>query len=147
MLFVIDNQLIANALVSHFTQSFHFLFFFVFSVILSCILSLLSLIIRNLFNYQTIYSGSGLSFGDTNKRTPYECGFEPFDDARNIFYIKFYLVGILFLIFDLEVAFLFPWVVCLSKISFFGFWTMVFFLFILIIGFVYEWKTGGLEWD
>ena len=141
------NQLIENLVVSHFTQSFHFLFFFIFSIILSFILSILSLVLRNLFNYQVVYSGSGLSFGDTNKRTPYECGFEPFDDARNIFYIKFYLVGILFLIFDLEVAFLFPWVVCLPKLSFFGFWTMIFFLFILIIGFVYEWKTGGLEWD
>lgn len=128
-------------------QKFNFILFVSFSIILSFFLSILSIVIRNVFNPISIVSGSGLSLGDTNKRTPYECGFEPFEDARNIFYIKFYLVGILFLIFDLEVAFLFPWVLSLVKIGYFGFWSMFFFLFILIIGFVYEWKMGGLEWE
>lgn len=128
-------------------QKFHFIIFVCFSVFLSFILSFLSILIRNIFNLNTIVSGSGLTLGDTNKRTPYECGFEPFEDARNVFYIKFYLVGILFLIFDLEVAFLFPWALSLVKISYIGFWSMFFFLFILIIGFYYEWKMGGLEWE
>lgn len=84
---------------------------------------------------------------DTEKLSPYECGFEPFDDARMKFNICFYLVSILFIIFDLEVAFLFPWVVVFRKIGHFGFFSMMFFLAILIIGFIYEWKTGALEWD
>jgi NADH-quinone oxidoreductase subunit A len=84
---------------------------------------------------------------DTEKLSPYECGFEPFDDARGRFDVRFYLVAILFIIFDLEVAFLFPWAVSLGNIGMFGFWSMMFFLAILTIGFIYEWKKGALEWE
>ncbi len=84
---------------------------------------------------------------DSEKASPYECGFEAFDDARSKFDVRFYLVAILFIIFDLEVAFLFPWAVALGDIGLFGFWSMVVFLFILTIGFVYEWKKGALEWE
>ncbi len=84
---------------------------------------------------------------DLEKISPYECGFEPFDDARRRFDVRFYLVAILFIIFDLEVAFLFPWAVSLGKIGMFGFWSMVIFLAVLTIGFIYEWKKGALEWE
>ena len=84
---------------------------------------------------------------DSEKVSAYECGFEAFDDARGRFDVRFYLVAILFIIFDLEVAFLFPWAIALSEIGVFGFWSMVIFLGILTIGFVYEWKKGGLEWE
>ena len=84
---------------------------------------------------------------DSEKVSAYECGFEPFDDARSKFDVRFYLVAILFIIFDLEVAFLFPWAVSLSDIGMFGFWSMMIFLGVLTVGFVYEWKKGALEWD
>lgn len=84
---------------------------------------------------------------DTEKVSAYECGFNPFDDARITFDIRFYLVAILFLIFDLEISFLFPWAIVLNQISSFGYWIMMLFLFILTIGFVYEWKKGALEWE
>ncbi len=84
---------------------------------------------------------------DSEKDSAYECGFEAFDDARGRFDVRFYLVAILFIIFDLEVAFLFPWAVALSEIGVFGFWSMVIFLGIWTIGFIYEWKKGGLEWE
>jgi NADH-quinone oxidoreductase subunit A len=84
---------------------------------------------------------------DSEKVSAYECGFEAFDDARGRFDVRFYLVAILFIIFDLEVAFLFPWAIALSEIGVFGFWSMVIFLGILTIGFIYEWKKGGLEWE
>ena len=84
---------------------------------------------------------------DPEKLSPYECGFEPFDDARSKFDIRFYLVAILFIIFDLEVAFLFPWAIVFGDIGLFGFFSMMFFLTILTIGFIYEWKKGALEWD
>ncbi len=84
---------------------------------------------------------------DSEKDSAYECGFEAFDDARGRFDVRFYLVAILFIIFDLEVAFLFPWAVALTEIGVFGFWSMVIFLGILTIGFIYEWKKGGLEWE
>ncbi|MDG2032396.1 MAG: NADH-quinone oxidoreductase subunit A [Rhodospirillales bacterium] len=84
---------------------------------------------------------------DSEKLSAYECGFEPFEDARIKFDVRFYLVAILFIIFDLEVAFLFPWAVSLGDIGIFGFWSMVVFLGILTIGFVYEWKKGALEWE
>ena len=84
---------------------------------------------------------------DPEKISAYECGFDPFDDARGKFDIRFYLVAILFIIFDLEVSFLFHWSLTLGQISFFGFWTMIFFLLILTLGFVYEWKKGALEWE
>ena len=84
---------------------------------------------------------------DTAKLSPYECGFDAFDDARSKFDVRFYLVSILFIIFDLEVAFLFPWAVTLGKIGLFGFWSMVVFLGVLTVGFIYEWKKGALEWE
>jgi NADH-quinone oxidoreductase subunit A len=84
---------------------------------------------------------------DPEKLSAYECGFNSFDDARMKFDIRFYLVSILFIIFDLEVAFLFPWAVSFGKIGMLGFWSMMIFLAVLTIGFVYEWKKGALEWD
>ena len=84
---------------------------------------------------------------DTEKLSAYECGFEAFDDARSKFDVKFYLVSILFIIFDLEIAFLFPWAVSLSNIGALGFYSMMFFLFILTVGFIYEWKNGALDWE
>jgi NADH-quinone oxidoreductase subunit A len=84
---------------------------------------------------------------DSEKLSPYECGFEPFADARARFDVRFYLVAILFIIFDLEVAFLFPWAATLGRIGMFGFWSMIVFLAVLTIGFVYEWRKGALEWE
>ncbi len=84
---------------------------------------------------------------DREKLSPYECGFEPFEDARRQFDVRFYLVALLFIIFDLEVAFLFPWAISLSETGVFGFWSMMIFLGILTIGFIYEWKKGALEWE
>ena len=84
---------------------------------------------------------------DSEKLSPYECGFEPFEDARIRFDVRYYLVAILFIIFDLEVAFLFPWAVSLGDIGMFGFWSMVVFLGVLTIGFIYEWRKGALEWE
>jgi NADH-quinone oxidoreductase subunit A len=84
---------------------------------------------------------------DSEKLSPYECGFAPFEDARSRFDVRFYLVAILFIIFDLEVAFLFPWAVSLGNIGLLGFWSMMIFLAVLTIGFVYEWKKGALEWE
>lgn len=84
----------------------------------------------------------------TEKISAYECGFNPFDDARGTFDVRFYLVSILFIIFDLEITFLFPWALCLTQMeNFFGFWSMMFFLIILTVGFIYEWKKGALEWE
>jgi NADH-quinone oxidoreductase subunit A len=89
----------------------------------------------------------GRQHPDAEKNSAYECGFEPFDDARPKFDVRFYLVAILFIIFDLEVAFLFPWAVSLSTIGVFGFWSMIVFLSILAVGFAYEWKKGALDWE
>tara|TARA_Y100001954_G_scaffold50198_1_gene53026 strand:+ start:37 stop:405 length:369 start_codon:yes stop_codon:yes gene_type:complete len=84
---------------------------------------------------------------DPEKLSAYECGFEPFNDSRMEFDIRFYLVAILFIIFDLEIAFLFPWAITLGNIGIFGFFSMMLFLFILTIGFIYEWKKGALDWE
>ena len=84
---------------------------------------------------------------DSEKLSPYECGFEPFEDSRGKFDVRFYLVAILFIIFDLEVAFLFPWAVAFGDVGLFGFWSMVLFLAVLTIGFIYEWRKGALEWE
>ncbi len=84
---------------------------------------------------------------DPEKVSAYECGFEAFDDARMKFDIRFYLVSLLFIIFDLEVAFLFPWAVAFKEVGLAGFWAMMVFLAVLTIGFVYEWRKGALEWD
>ena len=93
-------------------------------------------------SYVLAYQG-----GDTEKLTAYECGFDPFEDARNQFDVRFYLVAILFIIFDLEASFLFPWAVSLGKVGAMGFWTMFDFLFELCVGFIYAWKVGALEWQ
>jgi NADH-quinone oxidoreductase subunit A len=87
------------------------------------------------------------SHPDGEKLSAYECGFNAFDDARMKFDVRFYLVAILFIIFDLEVSFLFPWAVAFRKVGTFGFWSMMVFLAVLTIGFIYEWKKGALEWD
>ena len=84
---------------------------------------------------------------DPEKVSTYECGFNAFDDARMKFDVKFYLVSILFILFDLEIAFLFPWVLALDDIGPFGYWSMMSFLGILLVGFIYEWKKGALEWN
>jgi len=84
---------------------------------------------------------------DPEKLSAYECGFEAFDDSRMEFDVRFYLVAILFIIFDLEIAFLFPWAISLGNIGSLGFWSMMIFLLVLTIGFIYEWKKGALDWD
>ena len=84
---------------------------------------------------------------DSEKLSPYECGFEAFEDSRMKFDVRYYLVAILFIIFDLEIAFLFPWAVVLDQIGLFGFVAMMIFLAILVVGFIYEWKKGALEWE
>lgn len=95
----------------------------------------------------------GLSFvvgkqkPDANKNSAYECGFDAFDDARSRFDVRFYLVAILFIIFDLEIAFLFPWAISLGEIGLFGFWSMMVFLGVLTVGFIYEWNKGALDWE
>ena len=90
---------------------------------------------------------AGFHKPDAAKNSPYECGFEAFEDARMKFDVRYYLVAILFILFDLEIAFLFPWAVALKEIGPVGFWSMMVFLAILVVGFVYEWKKGALDWE
>jgi NADH-quinone oxidoreductase subunit A len=114
---------------------------------------LLFIIVGALAGLGPILIGSGMSrlLGvhrpDSEKLSPYECGFEAFEDARMKFDVRYYLVAILFILFDLEIAFLFPWAIVLREIGMFGFLAMVVFLAILVVGFIYEWKKGALEWD
>jgi len=89
----------------------------------------------------------GVHRPDAEKLSPYECGFEAFEDARMKFDVRYYLIAILFILFDLEIAFLFPWAVVLQEIGFFGFAAMALFLAILVVGFIYEWMKGALEWE
>ena len=89
----------------------------------------------------------GFNRPDPEKLSPYECGFEAFEDARMKFDVRYYLVAILFILFDLEIAFLFPWAVTLKELGAFGFWSMMVFLAVLVVGFIYEWKKGALEWE
>ena len=89
----------------------------------------------------------GFQRPDRAKNSPYECGFEAFEDARMKFDVRYYLVAILFILFDLEIAFLFPWAVALKEIGAAGFWAMMIFLTILVVGFLYEWKKGALDWE
>ena len=113
----------------------------------------LSVLIFFIFGLGLSFIILGLSYmlgtqnADVEKTSSYECGFSPFDDARSTFDVRFYLVAILFIIFDLEVAFLFPWAVSLSDVTLYGFWTMFIFLVILTVGFVYEWRKGALDWE
>ena len=92
-------------------------------------------------------SAAGFNKPNAAKNSPYECGFEAFEDARMKFDVRYYLVAILFILFDLEIAFLFPWAVSLKEIGAAGFWSMMVFLAILVVGFVYEWKKGALDWE
>jgi NADH-quinone oxidoreductase subunit A len=98
-----------------------------------------------------VLMGLGFLFGpskpDVEKQSTYECGFEPFEDSRIKFDVRYYLVAILFIVFDLEIAFLFPWAVSLNKIGVVGIVAVGIFLLILVVGFIYEWKKGALEWD
>jgi NADH:ubiquinone oxidoreductase subunit 3 (subunit A) len=107
-------------------------------LVISTVLSVLILSLSFVFSTQK---------ADPEKVSAYECGFDPFDDARARFDIRFYLVAILFIIFDLEIIFLIPWAISLSKIGLAGFYSMMVFLSVLIIGFIYEWKKGALEWE
>ena len=114
---------------------------------------LIKLFVLFIFSFFLAFLIIGLSYSfgiaspDVEKLSAYECGFDPYEDARNVFDVRFYLVAILFIIFDLEVSFLFPWCVVISNLPLFAFWSMFVFLFILTIGFVYEWKKGALEWE
>ena len=119
------------------TMSAEFLSIFIlllFSIILSTVISGASYIV-------------GVKQPDSEKVSVYECGFDPFESSRIPFSVRFFLVGILFMIFDLEISFLFPWCVVYNQIGLFGFWTMYFFLVILTVGLIYEWIKGGLEWE
>lgn len=109
------------------------------------ILLIISTILSSLIFFLSYFVASQKP--DNEKLSAYECGFDPFDDARGKFDIRFYLVAILFIIFDLEVSFLFPWALILNKITIFGFLTMAIFLVILTVGFIYEWRKGALEWE
>ena len=114
---------------------------------------LMFLVVGAAFGVAPVLMGSGISrlLGvhrpDSEKLSPYECGFEAFEDARMKFDVRYYLVAILFILFDLEIAFLFPWAIVLRELGMFGFLSMLVFLAILVVGFVYEWKKGALEWD
>ena len=108
--------------------------FIVFAVALSGVIPLASYVL-------------GIKKGDAEKVSVYECGFDPFGDSRQKFEIRFFLVAILFIIFDLEISFLFPWSVVIDSMNIIGYWSMYIFLFILTVGLVYEWNKGGLEWE
>ena len=111
-----------------------FIIFIVFSIILSAVIPAASFLL-------------GIKKLDHQKASVFECGFDPFGDSRQKFEIRFFLVAILFIIFDLEIAFLFPWAISLGNIGILGFSSMMIFLFILTIGFIYEWKKGALDWE
>ncbi len=113
------------------------LYFIIISAIISGALVLASLVLTNISS----------SIEDSEKVTIYECGFDPFGDSRQKFEVRFFLVGILFIIFDLEISFIFPWAISLYNIPVVGFWSLYLFLIILTIGFIYEWLKGGLEWE
>ena len=113
---------------------FSILLFLLFSIVLSTIIFFLSFFLSS-------------KLDDAEKLTAYECGFNPFSDSRSEFDVKFYIVAILFIIFDLEISFLFPFSVCLDTISNVGSYFMLIFLFLLTVGFFYEWKKGALDWD
>jgi NADH-quinone oxidoreductase subunit A len=114
---------------------------------------LLFILVGVAFGVAPVVAGSvvsrltGVHRPDPEKLSPYECGFEAFEDARMKFDVRYYLVAILFILFDLEIAFLFPWAVVLQEIGLFGFLAMMVFLGILVVGFIYEWKKGALEWE
>lgn len=120
---------------SFFLQEYFFVFIFlIFSIFLSFIIFGLSYTLA-------------INKPDTEKLSPYECGFDPYEDARQAFDVRFYLVSILFIVFDLEAMYLFPWVVSLNQTGLIGFWTMIDFIIELGVGLVYAWKIGSLEWE
>lgn len=114
------------------------LLFLIIFIILSLIISIIVFFLSYFLIGQTY---------DFEKLSAYECGFQPFEDARTKFNVKYYLVAILFIIFDLEVSYLFPWAIYLNNINLYSFWWMFIFLFILTIGFIYEWLKGALDWN
>ena len=118
----------------HFTEFFPIFILLIVALVLALVIFGLSYLVAN-------------HMGDAEKLSAYECGFNAFDDSRMKFDVRFYLVAILFIIFDLEVAFLFPWAISLKEVGIFGFWSMMVFLGVLTIGFIYEWRKGALEWD
>ena len=120
------------------TNYFPVLLFIIVGLGLGIVLTVVGKVLTNLL---------GLDRPDASKGSPYECGFEAFEDARMKFDVRYYLVAILFILFDLEIAFLFPWAVVLPDIGMEGFVAMMVFLLILVVGFAYEWKKGALEWD
>ena len=117
-----------------FNEYYVILIFFIFASLLSTLIFL--------FSYLLVFQKA-----DQEKLSAYECGFNPFEDARLTFDIRFYLVAILFLIFDLEISFLFPWLISLKNLNLFGFWVMIVFLILLTVGFIYEWLKKALEWE
>ena len=117
---------------------FAILIFILFGIFLACLIPVLSKVVSRI---------TDVDKPDAEKNSPYECGFNPFEDARMRFDVKYYLVAILFIVFDLEVAFLFPWAVVSHHLKAYGFYAMGIFLLLLIVGFVYEWKKGALEWE
>jgi NADH-quinone oxidoreductase subunit A len=117
----------------YYTTYANLLWFICICFILACIFFIISYIVSP-------------KYVNTEKLSAYECGFEPFDEARKTFDVHFYIVAILFIIFDLEVVFLFPWVYSIGSLGILGFWTMIIFLVILTIGFIYEWGRGALSW-
>ncbi|MCP5144310.1 MAG: NADH-quinone oxidoreductase subunit A [Gammaproteobacteria bacterium] len=114
------------------------LIFLVIAVVFGCVLLTVGFSVSHLL---------GNTKDDAEKLSPYECGFEAFEDARMKFDVRYYLVAILFIIFDLEIAFLFPWALVLDQIGWVGFWAMMLFLLVLVVGFIYEWRKGALEWE
>ncbi len=110
---------------------------------------LLFIVVATLVGVALLVAGSviGPDRPDAAKLSPYECGFEAFEDARMKFDVRYYLVAILFILFDLEIAFLFPWAMANEQVGLLGFWTAIVFLTILVVGFIYEWKKGALDWE
>lgn len=136
----VENSMLLYKVKPYFTTSCYYseYFFILIFTVISFVIVLVLLVIS--------YSVSSKNITD-EKASAYECGFEPFDESRKTFDIQFYIVGVLFLIFDLEIAFLFPWALSLSYIGLFGFWVMCIFILFLTIGFVYEWQRGALDWS
>ena len=119
---------------NYYLEYFNILILLIIGIVLGLILILLSVIFAT-------------DKGDIEKLSAFECGFEPFDETKGKFEIHFYLVGILFIIFDLEIALLFPWAVSVNSLGYFGFFSVIIFLAILTVGFIYEWKKGALDWN
>ena len=119
---------------NYYLEYFNILILLIIGIVLGLILILLSVIFAT-------------DKGDVEKLSAFECGFEPFDETKGKFEIHFYLVGILFIIFDLEIALLFPWAVSVNSLGYFGFFSVIIFLAILTVGFIYEWKKGALDWN